>query len=249
MLPRRSTVLARAALARRRCRRCPARAQLRIDITRPSFEPMPIAITAFVGGDARSAPDDRRGDPPTWSARACSADRPPSAFIQDDRRRQRAAALRRLAADQRPGAGQRRGQPRPAAASGSSSGCGTCSAAADAGLLLHQPAQQLAPRRAHDRRRDLQAHHRRGRLFRHPHRLCRRDRPGNARVKRLAIMDQDGANHRFLTDGAHLVLTPRFSPTPQEITYMSYREDSSAARLSLQTSTPAAGSCSAISRA
>ena len=42
------------------------------------------------------------------------------------------------------------------------------------------------------------------------------------RVKQLAIMDQDGANHRFLTDGSHLVLTPRFSPTSQEITYMSY---------------------------
>ena len=40
--------------------------------------------------------------------------------------------------------------------------------------------------------------------------------------KRLAIMDQDGENHRFLTDGTTLVLTPRFSPTLQEITYMSY---------------------------
>ncbi len=44
------------------------------------------------------------------------------------------------------------------------------------------------------------------------------------RVKRLAIMDQDGASHRFLTDGRSLVLTPRFSPSPnaQEITYLSY---------------------------
>jgi len=44
----------------------------------------------------------------------------------------------------------------------------------------------------------------------------------NRRVKRLAIMDQDGANHRYLTDGKNLVLTPRFSPTLQEITYLSY---------------------------
>lgn len=44
----------------------------------------------------------------------------------------------------------------------------------------------------------------------------------NRRVKRLAIMDQDGADHRYLTDGANLVLTPRFSPTRQEITYVSY---------------------------
>jgi len=42
------------------------------------------------------------------------------------------------------------------------------------------------------------------------------------RIKRLAIMDQDGANNRFLTNGRNLVLTPRFSPTSQEITYLSY---------------------------
>ena len=46
--------------------------------------------------------------------------------------------------------------------------------------------------------------------------------PANARVKRLAIMDQDGANHRYLTDGSALVLTPRFSPSMQQITYMAY---------------------------
>lgn len=46
--------------------------------------------------------------------------------------------------------------------------------------------------------------------------------PPGGRTKRLAIMDQDGANHRFLTDGRALVLTPRFSPTAQEITYLSY---------------------------
>jgi TolB protein len=49
--------------------------------------------------------------------------------------------------------------------------------------------------------------------------------PQNRRVKRLAIMDQDGENHRFLTDGGALVLTPRFSPTLQEITYLSYYGD------------------------
>lgn len=46
--------------------------------------------------------------------------------------------------------------------------------------------------------------------------------PKNDRKKRLAIMDQDGENHRFLTSGEDLVLTPRFSPTAREITYMSY---------------------------
>ncbi len=49
--------------------------------------------------------------------------------------------------------------------------------------------------------------------------------PANRRIKRLAIMDQDGANQRFLTDGKYLVLTPRFSPRRQEITYLSYYQD------------------------
>ncbi|WP_033232266.1 Tol-Pal system beta propeller repeat protein TolB [Ponticaulis koreensis] len=46
--------------------------------------------------------------------------------------------------------------------------------------------------------------------------------PRTARVKRLAIMDQDGANAEFLTNGQHTVLTPRFSPSDQTITYMTY---------------------------
>lgn len=46
--------------------------------------------------------------------------------------------------------------------------------------------------------------------------------PFNKREKRLAIMDQDGANHKYLTDGKNLVLTPRFSPNVQKITYLAY---------------------------
>ena len=44
------------------------------------------------------------------------------------------------------------------------------------------------------------------------------------RVKRLAIMDQDGANVRMLTDGGDLVVTPRFSPSRQELVYATLRE-------------------------
>ncbi|HZJ12114.1 MAG TPA: Tol-Pal system beta propeller repeat protein TolB [Methyloceanibacter sp.] len=46
--------------------------------------------------------------------------------------------------------------------------------------------------------------------------------PKDKRVKRLAIMDQDGFNVRLLTTGQNLVLTPRFSPSTQEITYTSF---------------------------
>jgi TolB protein len=42
------------------------------------------------------------------------------------------------------------------------------------------------------------------------------------RVKRLAIMDQDGAGVRYLSNGGDLVVTPRFAPSSQEITYMSF---------------------------
>lgn len=45
-------------------------------------------------------------------------------------------------------------------------------------------------------------------------------------VKRLAIMDQDGANPSYLTSGDSIVMTPRFSANSQEITYMSLRPDS-----------------------
>src|SRR5471032_1681474 len=46
--------------------------------------------------------------------------------------------------------------------------------------------------------------------------------PAIKRVKRLAIMDEDGANPIFLTRGDYMVLTPRFNPTAQMIAYMSY---------------------------
>ena len=46
--------------------------------------------------------------------------------------------------------------------------------------------------------------------------------PRDRRTKRLAIMDQDSENNRFLTDGSWLVLTPRFHPTRDQIAFMSY---------------------------
>ncbi len=46
--------------------------------------------------------------------------------------------------------------------------------------------------------------------------------PKGARAKRLAIMDQDGANVQYLTDSSALVLAPRFSPTGEQVLYTSY---------------------------
>lgn len=48
-----------------------------------------------------------------------------------------------------------------------------------------------------------------------------------AKTKRLAIMDQDGANPSYLTDGSSIIMTPRFSSTSQEITYMELRPEGS----------------------
>lgn len=49
--------------------------------------------------------------------------------------------------------------------------------------------------------------------------------PKAQRIKRLAIMDQDGQNVRYLSEGQDLVLTPRFSPTRPEIAFMAYKGD------------------------
>ena len=46
--------------------------------------------------------------------------------------------------------------------------------------------------------------------------------PKDNRVKRLAIMDSDGANHRFITSGRSTALTPRFSPDYSKLLYLSY---------------------------
>lgn len=46
--------------------------------------------------------------------------------------------------------------------------------------------------------------------------------PKGNRIKRLAIMDSDGGNHRFITNGQSLALSPRFSPDYKKIVYVSY---------------------------
>ena len=55
--------------------------------------------------------------------------------------------------------------------------------------------------------------------------------PKIKRIKRLAIMDQDGANPSYLTDGSFIVMSPRFSTTDQQITYMALRPTGSSVYL------------------
>ncbi len=72
--------------------------------------------------------------------------------------------------------------------------------------------------------------------------------PKDRRMKRLAIMDSDGANHRYLTSGQATALTPRFSPDYREILYLSYLNgnpriyvydlDRNAQRLIVETGNP-----------
>lgn len=50
--------------------------------------------------------------------------------------------------------------------------------------------------------------------------------PKDARVKRLALMDYDGANHEFLTEAGQIVLAPRFSPGGDQVIFTSYRNGS-----------------------
>lgn len=50
--------------------------------------------------------------------------------------------------------------------------------------------------------------------------------PKDQRLKRLAIMDYDGANVQYLTDSSSIVLAPRFSPTGDRVLYTSYETGS-----------------------
>jgi TolB protein len=47
--------------------------------------------------------------------------------------------------------------------------------------------------------------------------------PKAKRVRRLAVMDQDGGSPQYITDGSYMVFTPRYSSNTQEITFMALR--------------------------
>ncbi|MCC6467611.1 MAG: Tol-Pal system protein TolB [Alphaproteobacteria bacterium] len=204
----------------------PARAELRIDITKGNVEPMPIAVTAFFGkeGQAQNVGRDM--------AQVVSADlersglfKPidPRAFIQTpdqlqtqprfaDWRALNAQALVTGAAEVQPD-GRLKIEFRlwDALAEQQMVGLAYFTVPQNWRRVAHIIADQVYKRiTGEDGYFDTRIVY------------VSENGPQNRRIKRLAIMDQDGANHRFLTDGSALVLTPRFSPTTQDITYLSY---------------------------
>ena len=207
----------------------PARAELRIDITRGTVEPMPIAITHFLGGNDVEQNHGRN------VARVISANlersglfRPidPKAFIQT------AESLGNL-----PRFGDWRVINAQALVQGRVQIVPDGRLRAEFRLwdvFAEQQMVGLAYHTVPDNWRRV-AHIISDAIYK---RITGEDGyfdtrvvyiaesgPARRRVKRLAIMDQDGENHRFLTDGSSLVLTPRFSPTLQEITYLSYYQN------------------------
>ena len=205
----------------------PARAELRIDITRGVTEPLPIAITSFFGAGGREA---QMGND---IARVISADlersglfKPvsPAAFLQTPQQLQtgepryadwRAIGAQALVAGgvQSTPDGRMRVDFRLWDVTASQYMAGLSYTATNDSWrrIAHIIADAIYKRlTGEDGYFDTRIVY------------ISESGPPTARQKRLAIMDQDGENHQFLTDGQTLVLTPRFSPTAQEITYMSY---------------------------
>lgn len=204
----------------------PAQAQLRVDITRGTVEPMPIAIPEFYGKTPQEIETGRN------MANLISADLERSGLFKPIDRR---AFIQKLSARQvQPGFGDWRQINAQALVSGSAK------AQSDGRLKVEfrlwdvfggTQMAGLAYFTAPDNWRRV-AHIIADEIYKRitgesgyfDTRVVyiSEQGPSNKRIKRLAIMDQDGANHRFLTDGRALVLTPRFSPKAQEITYLSY---------------------------
>jgi TolB protein len=203
----------------------PVRADLRIDITRGKVEPMPIAVPPFAGGGGtESQVGNDIAQVVSNDLESSGLFRPidPRAFIQT------------VSAGEGPRFADWRQVNAQALVTGSVQGQGDGRLRVEFRLWDVVSEQQLAgfaytTTRANWRRI---AHIIADEIYK---RITGEDGyfdtrivyiaesgPAQKRIKRLAIMDQDGANNRYLSDGQSLVLTPRFSPSAQEITYLSY---------------------------
>ena len=197
-----------------------------IDVNRARTDPIPIAIPALGGGDGNSA---QLGQDiaavviaTTWRAPGCSA-RSPSGVHPGRRPPGRRAEFPELEGDRRAGAGHRPGR-----------GQGGGQVRVEFRLWDVLPQTQIqgtayTTSQANWRRiAHIMADVIYERLLGEKGYFDTRivyiaaTGPRDRRTKRLAIMDQDSENNRFLTDGSWLVLTPRFHPTRDEIAFMSY---------------------------
>src|SRR3982751_2374689 len=202
----------------------PVRAELRIDITRGKPEPMPIAIPPFGGGEAQVGAE---------IAQVVSADLESSGLFRPLDAR---AFTQNVSAGDAPRFGDWRQINAQALVTGSVQPQGDGRLRVEFRLWDVLAEQQLAGFAYTTTRQNWRriAHIIADEIYK---RITGEDGyfdtrivyiaesgPAQKRIKRLAIMDQDGANHRYLSDGQSLVLTPRFSPSAQEITYMSYAQ-------------------------
>lgn len=230
MLPRRQTILGGVALTAGAA--APAHAQLTIDMTRPSFEPVPIAIVDFkgdkVGADIAGVIRNDLQNSGLFRSIA------PSAFIQQN---------------MDPNAPPRFPDWRSVGAAGVVVGQVTQSGGnikVDFRLwdvVVGNQATGLSFTSQPDKWRRL-AHIIADAIYKRvtgeegyfDTRIAyvAETGPLGNRVKRIAIMDQDGFNTRYITDGKTIALTPRFSPTLQEIVYMAYGENNAPPRVYLQ---------------
>ncbi len=224
MLHRRSTILGGAVLAAGAAAPLvPARAQLTIDMNRPSFEPVPIAIVDFAG--------DRVGADIANVVRNdlqnCGLFRsiPPSSFIQRDINAStppRFPEWRQIGAagvvvgDVSQAGGNIKVDFRlwDVVVGQQAAGLSFTSQPANWRRLAHIIADAIYKRVTGEEG-----------YFDTRIAYVGESGPASARIKRIAIMDQDGANNRYITDGRTLAVTPRFSPTLQEIVYMALAED------------------------
>ena len=217
-------VVAAAAILAGPLAPAPVAAALQVDITGGQVEPMPIALPAFLGDSPETAQlgaDIAAVSPTISKARACSG------RCRRNRSSSRSATSRSEPRfgdwrhDPGAGAGHRAGAPAVGRkAEGGVPPVGCVRPAADPRPAVRHDAEKLAADRPHDLGRDLQDDDGRGRLFRYARRFRRRVGPKDKRVKRLAIMDQDGENVRMLSDGkrpggdaALLARVRRTSPT------------------------------------
>ncbi len=199
-----------------------AEAQVRVDITQGNIQPMPIAITDFVGDSEVAVQistlvenDLRRSglflpiDRAAFIERITNVDAPPRF---GDWRIINAQALV-VGRVLRQGDGRLKAEFRLWDVFGGQqmTGAQYTAAAADWRRIAHKIADAIYERITGEKG-----------YFDTRVVYVEESGPKNKRVKRLAIMDQDGHGTRYLTRGDDLVLTPRFSPSSQQITYMSY---------------------------